>query len=390
MGGSPGKSVRIIGTKKQIDDNVHGNVFKPSALDELAKAHGMTAVHQNIKGQVRDEHTTGVQHSKIMKAGAVQVDILILQFDKSHNAVRDHQPLRDRVLDDAMLSIGQGEAGSEDFGRHRLDPQAAAKDKGDVAHVALPEHVPQHEEGDQRKPEKPKAPSTRDKPVQAAGHEVYQKGGRLSAEHLTQRTLSDGEFAFKQTVYEACTARLGDHVYGGVPPEMLTGTENGQKIRKDVAGPVSELLSAIRADIAAHKPARRIPVGGVTGVTIQSGYRSPEKDMALWDGYFQKYLAATKAERVKTGDEFGHRAVKIMVSYVGLRKAPPEGSNHSNGIAIDLQMQINGKASANDYNNQKKWRSSWLYQWLKENAARYGFKNYEKEAWHWDYRGGGT
>jgi hypothetical protein len=53
-------------------------------------------------------------------------------------------------------------------------------------------------------------------------------------------------------------------------------------------------------------------------------------------------------------------------------------------------MQINGKASANDYNNQKKWRSSWLYQWLKENAARYGFKNYEKEAWHWDYRGGGT
>jgi len=70
-----------------------------------------------------------------------------------------------------------------------------------------------------------------------------------------------------------------------------------------------------------------------------------------------------------------------------LRKLVPGGSNHSNGVAVDLKCKVNGSTVPNKFTNQVGWRASWQYQWLKENAASYQFKNYAAEAWHYDYRG---
>jgi len=97
-------------------------------------------------------------------------------------------------------------------------------------------------------------------------------------------------------------------------------------------------------------------------------------------------MVKTADERAATGDPLGHEAVKLMVHYIGQRKAPAGGSNHSNGIAVDLSMEMNGKLVGNNYDDQHVWKSSWHFAWLQANAASFGFKNYPKEHWHWDYK----
>jgi hypothetical protein len=115
--GSPGKSVRIIGSAKQITaTQKHTGAFSPGALAKAAKAHGFTVQDVGVSGDQRDKDTKVVQHSRIMKEGMVQCDVLIMMFDQFHDAGRDHAPLRDRVMDDAILSIGEGAAGNDTFG----------------------------------------------------------------------------------------------------------------------------------------------------------------------------------------------------------------------------------------------------------------------------------
>ncbi len=244
--------------------------------------------------------------------------------------------------------------------------------------------VPEHGD-DMDSPEKaPKKPSTA--PAKPVGKEVYEKGGILPKEHLGHYNLSEQEYQFKLRVYDAAVARLGDKIYGGVPEEDLVSIEGGRQIRKDVVGPLNSMLSAMRADMQAGKAIGDKAVGAATGIAVTSAYRSPERDRDLWDSYFQNYLAKTEADRAATGDPFGAEAVKLIVRYIGSRKAPPGGSNHSNGIAVDLSIEENGHRLKNSYDNQTAWKKSWHYAWLNANAATYGFKNYPKEAWHWDHK----
>lgn len=54
--------------------------------------------------------------------------------------------------------------------------------------------------------------------------------------------------------------------------------------------------------------------------------------------------------------------------------AKPGRSNHQTGIAAD----ISGLQREND--------TSAKFKWLQSNAKKFGFKNYIKECWHWDYK----
>ncbi|GEM_PF-2664247 len=54
--------------------------------------------------------------------------------------------------------------------------------------------------------------------------------------------------------------------------------------------------------------------------------------------------------------------------------AKPGRSNHQTGIAAD----ISGLKREND--------TSAKFKWLQSNAKKFGFKNYIKECWHWDYK----
>ena len=71
------------------------------------------------------------------------------------------------------------------------------------------------------------------------------------------------------------------------------------------------------------------------------------------------------------------------------RKAPPGKSNHSNGIAVDFTATVDGKDIPNEYNNQGPWRKGAgkaTFEWLRDNAHSFGFKNLSTEAWHYDWK----
>ncbi|WP_317987845.1 D-alanyl-D-alanine carboxypeptidase family protein [Hyalangium gracile] len=111
---------------------------------------------------------------------------------------------------------------------------------------------------------------------------------------------------------------------------------NGQYLRADAARNFKAMQSAARA-------------AGIN-LTATSGFRTMEQQRVL----YQKYLNGT-----------GNKAAK------------PGYSNHQNGISMDI-------GGVGGYNTK-------AYNWLKNNAARYGFKNdVAGEHWHWTYKGGGV
>lgn len=112
-------------------------------------------------------------------------------------------------------------------------------------------------------------------------------------------------------------------------------------IRKDVAPNLIELLRAARAE--GHS------------IGLNSGYRNLKEQEKLYN------KAVKNDERDKEGNL--------------LAKKPGE-SNHNLGTAVDLNYTDEG------------------YQWLLDNAERFGFFPYQEglnpddpEAWHWDFRG---
>ncbi len=82
-------------------------------------------------------------------------------------------------------------------------------------------------------------------------------------------------------------------------------------------------------------------------ISITSGFRTFAKQERLYDGW-------------KNGEAGFNRAAK------------PGRSNHQNGIAFDL--------------NTIGFEGTVLYDWLKDNAPRFGFiRTVNKEHWHWEY-----
>jgi hypothetical protein len=64
--------------------------------------------------------------------------------------------------------------------------------------------------------------------------------------------------------------------------------------------------------------------------------------------------------------------------------AQPGYSNHQMGVAIDFSEPGNKNSNAQDCTSRVRDTSSAQWRWLNENAAKYGFKQYSAESWHWD------
>ncbi len=392
--GSSGKSLRIIGSPGQLQGkgaSHHEGYFGKGALHAHAKKAGFT-VEDLPAGDARENKTRTLQHSRLLKDGQVHADILILVANRSHGQIRDD------VIDDDIMSIGHGVEDSDTFARGggAEAPKTAAdldrpiKPATNVGPEDVEQHdepVPAHQPSNGAAPEKVTAKPSSTTPKVKSDKSVYAPGGKLSKEHLHAFGLGDEEFAFKQRVYDAAVARLGDKIYGGVEKDDLIHVDgSSHSVRTDVAGPLESMLSAMRADMAAGKAVGGKDVGKATGIKVTSGYRSPETDRDLWDKYFTKYMEKTKELREATGEPLGSEAKHLMVQYIGKRKAPAGGSNHSNGIAVDLSMEMSGNVIGNNFDDQHVWKASWHYQWLLANAHSFGFKNYAAEAWHYDYK----
>lgn len=187
VSGKPGKSVRIIGTNHQLEGtHRHRGTFGRDALTKLAADHSLTVQDGGDVGERRDAETTVVEHTRLMKGNEVQCDVLILQFNKTGNAGRDHSPLRDRVLDDAMLSIGEGAAGNETFGERdrggeptEYDAEeaptvkpAVEKGKGAAGSKTTDTHVKEAV----KKVDKPKEPETKGKKKKESKYDGHVSG----------------------------------------------------------------------------------------------------------------------------------------------------------------------------------------------------------------------
>ncbi len=100
---------------------------------------------------------------------------------------------------------------------------------------------------------------------------------------------------------------------------------------------------------------------GIT-ITIASGFRTVPRQQYFWDCYIKKSC------------NNGNQAAK------------PGTSNHGRGTALDLNTNCGKQTKAKpDCGGSK------VYQWLKNNADKYGFKRtVQSEPWHWEYFGTGA
>lgn len=418
--GTPTKNVRLVNgwgqqTEKAGLRKAHDlwyARFGEENLVKAAKKHGMTIRPVSGVGEQLDKETRVMQHTQIVRAdGGIQADVLVVMYSQKGGG--DHEPLRDRMIDDAIMSIGDGAAGNATFGRHAkghlIDKAAAlqqeeAKDDDhdhDDHHADAAQVVPQptHVESDERdKPEKVvAAPAVADPPKKAKKaakrdeereklfDELYnEKTGRVRASKLHQSVkrgkktyeITDDEYKFKQLCYKLATERMTGRLYGGCDEhELEKAPGSHEKVRKEVIPDLTSFISA--AEAAGHK------------IRVTSGYRPPEEDMGIWDSAFNRmYLPETKAQREKRwpDEPLGEKAARYLVEQIAGRKAPPGKSNHSNGIAVDFTATVNGKDVPNIYTDQSQWRKSEVFQWLKDNDQKFNFKNLSTEAWHYDWK----
>src|SRR5207248_91892 len=116
-----GKSLRITESAGQLEQGVTGTkrgkwsgavpTFGHDALLAKAKAHGMSVDFLDVSKENHGKHNTAVLHAHVKKDTAIHADVLILKADQGHHQIRDE------VMDDAILSIGEGAAGSDTFGQ---------------------------------------------------------------------------------------------------------------------------------------------------------------------------------------------------------------------------------------------------------------------------------
>jgi hypothetical protein len=127
---------------------------------------------------------------------------------------------------------------------------------------------------------------------------------------------------------------------------------------RGVNGPVPLHRIAAQAWAAMVRQARADGIAGTLLLPV-SGYRSSAHQQRLWQRALARYHAPQEARK-----------------WV----APPGGSAHQSGRAIDLNL-----GARNDSANVAKLRQTPAYVWLVANARRFGFYPYVREPWHWEY-----
>jgi LAS superfamily LD-carboxypeptidase LdcB len=201
---------------------------------------------------------------------------------------------------------------------------------------------------------------------------------------------------FRDEVLKAHLARTKSRK--GPPQPDLTKVQlapvegTSVSMRKDAADAASRLLAAANADLKAAQAAGNSDARQTIRLTGSSGHRDSDHQRRLWLRYFQNnYYGKTRKARAAIPEgPHSAKAVSYMLDVFGLpnRIAAPGYSNHQGGIAIDfLQERTPGHPIENSYEPQaqKKWRATWFYDWLQTNATKFGFTQYIKEAWHWEY-----
>jgi D-alanyl-D-alanine carboxypeptidase/Peptidase M15 len=209
--------------------------------------------------------------------------------------------------------------------------------------------------------------------------------GRLAASRLEWPGAPDDKLAFMRAVYDKHLERSrakGETFTADLPDDQLGAIEGKHQARKDAAEAARALLAEARAALATAGLADKVRIG------IISAYRPASRQFDIWQGKGRKgkggfpyyYGEMLRRGRLRPGDD-GPEAVSAMASELANWIAAPGYSNHQDGLAIDFGTGLVGR----DLGTISK--QAWFHKWLVANAARHGFHPYDKEAWHWVYRG---
>ena len=275
-------------------------------------------------------------------------------------------------LGDVVVSVRLGRLGAGQATTVEQDPAALLDRRGrlPVGVVLLRPRQPDDAAGDEDAPEEPAS--------WRGTSEQLEFRSRVLAAHIgsrrgsPQRDLRDDEL------------------------RTIRGTRF--RVTPETAEAVEQLLAAATADLQAAKAAQDQDALRTERITIASGYRPRQHQLELWLRYFPGYYDDSRAARAALPEgPHSEAAVRYLLTPLraggfGLagRIAAPGFSNHQNGIAIDFQqVRTEGHAVRNSSGRQARaiWRSTWFHDWLRRNAARFGFQPIPTEEWHWEFRG---
>jgi LAS superfamily LD-carboxypeptidase LdcB len=245
--------------------------------------------------------------------------------------------------------------------------------------VTLPASWPEYGSPGSGENESPFAPEGWAAEPPAVAHET---GSALSSSRLEWPGKSAEQLAFMRAVYDKHvenSRKAGATFTADLPEQDLDVIVGGQRARKDAAAQARSMLGKATTALGAAGLAGKVQIG------VLSAYRPASQQFLIWQGkgrrggfphYYQQMVAKG---RLHAGD-YGPAAVEAMAHEIAQYVAAPGYSNHQDGLAIDF-----GTGAAGQQLGLIGTRS-WFHRWLVDNAAKFDFHPYVKEAWHWTYR----
>jgi pentapeptide MXKDX repeat protein len=281
-----------------------------------------------------------------------------------------------------------------------LDAEAESPFASEVDHEAasdvpgLPESWLEDEYGDVAFAESPSELSAGESPFASLAStpdvvvaETEAGGGTaFPSSRLQWPGASAEQLAFMRAVYDRhvqMSRQVGASFVADLPPGALGPIEGGHEARKDAAQAARDMLAEARVALRAAGVADKVQIG------VVSAYRSASEQFGIWQGkgrtggfpYYHRKMISEG--RLRAGD-LSSSAVQAMATEISGWIAAPGYSNHQDGLAIDFGTGEVGK------DIRFIGKRAWFHKWLVANAARFRFHPYEREAWHWTYRGSGA
>jgi LAS superfamily LD-carboxypeptidase LdcB len=191
-------------------------------------------------------------------------------------------------------------------------------------------------------------------------------GSRLPVDSAVDLTSSSASVAPTQSGFNRRPA--SSVLFVPVPVESV----GGGRIRDKAAPKRSDVVVFVGAfgrSVALHRlaaSALRAMIASARSNGVRSplllpvsGFRDPARQARLFAAAVRRYGSPSEARK-----------------WV----APPGGSAHQSGRAVDLYLGVR-----NSSRNVDALRRTGAYQWLVKNAVRFGFYPYSREPWHWEY-----
>jgi hypothetical protein len=201
-------------------------------------------------------------------------------------------------------------------------------------------------------------------------------GGRSAYEEFRQAVLD------KQIAHARAK---GNGFFPAVPEGELEVVEGKYRMRKAAAQSCRELLAAARKELAAAQANGDARARQTRSIGVTSAYRDYDYDAKIWRDTFKQYYDEMIHRGTYAGREHGSAAIHHMLNIMLPLKAAPGYSNHSNGTAVDFTTTHGGTVYTAKKKQAQGWRMTWLHPWLRQNAAKFGFRPLASEEWHWDY-----